>query len=99
MVKVATRKSSTALLNSYYRTNMFGEHGGLLVIMLFCFLVYGLLLYYVLPSGASSRYVRVSAELSYYWHNSWHFIEYQFYTTYLPVLKSLLQDLLVWLPR
>lgn len=99
MVKVATRKSSAALLNSYYRTNIFGENGGLLVIMLFCFLVYGLLLYYVLPSGASSRYARVSAELSYYWHSSWYFIEYQITTTYLPALKSHLQDLLMLLPR
>ena len=97
-VKVETRKSN-ALLNSYYRTSIFGDNGGLMLIMLFCFLVYGLLFYYMLPSGASYRYARVSAELSYYWGNSWHFIEYQFYSTYLPALKSLLQDLLVLLPR
>ncbi len=98
MIKSEARRS-TALLYSRPRSSILGEYGDLMMVMIFCFTVYALFLYFVLPTVSSSRYARASAELSYHWRNVWYFVEYQFYTAFLPAAKSLLQDLLVLLPR
>jgi len=76
-----------------------GAHGDLVLIMLCCILAYTLLLYYLLPSIAPSQYARVVAELSYYWRGVWHSVEYEFYTSYLPMIDALWQELMAFLPR
>jgi hypothetical protein len=82
-----------------YPTSLFGDQGDLMMIMLGCFLAFGLFIYYVMPSGTSHQYARVGAELNYHWSNLWYSFEYQFYTTYYPFVESLWQDLMVLLPR
>ena len=97
IVKVEARKIHE--LYSGHRTSLFGEQGDLAMIMLGSFLAYLLFLYYVMPNVAPQQYARAGAELSYHWRNLWYSFEYQYYTEYLPLGKSLLQDLMGLLPR
>lgn len=38
--------------------------------LLFCFALYGLFIYYILPTSANSR--QAANELSYYWQSTWY---------------------------
>lgn len=70
---------STAQRNKLYpryRSGSMFEHADLLVILTFCFLLYGFFIYYLFPSMAPNSYQRVMAELSYQWQGTWRYFQH-----------------------
>lgn len=52
------------------------EHTDVFLILIFCLAMYGLFLYYFLPSFAPGSYRRIVAELGYHWQIAWQATEY-----------------------
>lgn len=52
------------------------EYGDILLMLLICFVMYGLFLYYFLPTAAPASYQRAIAELGYHWQAAWQSIQY-----------------------
>jgi hypothetical protein len=63
-------------LYPHYRSASLFEHADLLVILTFCFLLYGFFIYYLFPSVAPNSYHRVMAELSYQWQGAWRYFQH-----------------------
>lgn len=67
-----------AMNRSYPRhpSRLRGEYGDVILILLFCFAMYGLFLYYFVPVAASVRYQRAVSELGYHWQAVWQSLRY-----------------------
>lgn len=59
----------------YHSASSF-EYKDVLLMLLFCFALYGLFIYYILPTSASYR--QAANELSYYWQSSWSGMHHTF---------------------
>jgi hypothetical protein len=59
----------------YASASSFG-YGDVMLLLTFCFALYGLFLYYFLPSATSLSYQRTMAELSYQWQVAWQSMRY-----------------------
>lgn len=96
IVRVETRKLHE--LHSGNRHTFLDDYGDVTMLMGTCFLLFGLFVYYWAPLDLSRQYAKTSAELAYHWQVVWYMFEYDWYTSYLPYLQSLLQSLLALWP-
>ena len=80
-----------------YQSASVFEYKDVLIMLLFCFALYGLFIYYILPT--STNYRQAANELSYYWQSTWYgmhhtFTEVSFALAQHPVLGEWYQYLL-----
>jgi hypothetical protein len=83
---VSSKNSPIVQLNTAQRNKLYPhrstsafEHMDLLVILIFCFVLYGAFVYFLFPTIASNNYHRAINQLSYQWQGAWR----QFQHTWL----------------
>jgi len=92
----------TQQMNRMYPRHQSGsrsEYGDVVLILLFCFVMYGLFLYYFVPAAAPASYQRVASELGYQWQAAWqpmrYFLAQVFLSlSHIPVLGDWVQSLI-----
>ncbi|MCB0062752.1 MAG: hypothetical protein KDE19_11575 [Caldilineaceae bacterium] len=89
---VQANATTLKLIHPGYQRRATHGHNDVVITLMLCFLAYGFLVYFCMPTVAPGQYARVTAELGYYWQNALDSLEYRYYTAYLPYCKSLLQE-------
>lgn len=84
-----------------YQSSSRFEYNDVILILLFCLALYGLFLYYFLPTVAPGSYRRIVAELGYHWQIAWRSTEYylaqvSLSLSHIPVLGEWYQYLTTW---
>lgn len=82
---------STAQRNKLYpryRSASF-EHADMLVILTFCFVLYGVFIYYLFPRVAPNSSHRVITELGYHWQVAWRYAQHMWFQDSLFSLSQL----------
>ena len=85
IVHVGTVRDTRQYLR-YHSVSLF-EYKDVLLILLFCFALYGLFIYYILPTAGPAGYRQAVNELSYNWQGTW----YTMHRTFLQVSSALSQ--------
>lgn len=63
-----------------YRSTSLVEHADMLIILFFCFAMYGVFIYYLFPRVAPNSHYRIITELGYHWQVAWRYFQH----TWLP---------------